>query len=385
FTSDGSYRVPGWEASVTCSPPPPCVPPTITLEDVTAYEAEFSWNAVSNAEGYTWYVFADGADPEVDTALFNGNVLGTTAIVSGLTDYTAYDFYVMTDCGATDGESVYSSKVNFTTNITLPACGENFYDTGEATGNYGNSENYTVTIFPDNPGDLVTVSFTAFNTESGWDGLMIYDGDSTSAPFISSGSTYGRTTCPIGAWTGATTYSANGHSFTSTHSSGALTFVFTSDWGNTGSGWEASVTCAPPPTCVPPTEITLGDVTAYEAEFTWDAVSNAEGYNWYVFVDGADPEVDTALFNGNVSSPTATVTGLTGGTAYDFYIMTDCGATDGESLLSSAVSFTTEIACPTPMSLTYTQLSVTSAELSWTSAGALFELEWGEAGFTQGA
>src|SRR5690606_12952985 len=68
----------------------------------------------------TWYVFADGADPEVDTALFNGNVSGTTATVSGLTDNTAYDFYVMTDCGATDGESTYSSKVDFTT-LLIPA------------------------------------------------------------------------------------------------------------------------------------------------------------------------------------------------------------------------------------------------------------------------
>src|SRR5690606_10886261 len=33
-----------------------------------------------------------------------------------------------------------------------------------------------------------------------------------------------------------------------------------------------------PPTCLPPTGITLEDVTAFEAEFTWDAVSNAEGY-----------------------------------------------------------------------------------------------------------
>src|SRR5690606_35996870 len=119
---------------------------------------------------------------------------------------------------------------------------------------------------------------------------------SISTPIISSGSTYNRTTCPNGAWTGSTVYSANGHSFTSTHSSGALTFVFTSDGSYGFLGWEASVTCAPPPPCVPPTSITLGEVTGAEATFSWNAVSNAEGYTWYVFADGADPEVDTALF-----------------------------------------------------------------------------------------
>src|SRR5690606_41658384 len=131
------------------------------------------------------------------------------------------------------------------------------------------SSDLTVTIFPDNPGDLVTVSFTAFNTESGWDGLMIYDGDSTSAPFISSGSTYGRTTCPIGAWTGATTYSANGHSFTSTHSSGALTFVFTSDVSYDESGWAASITCAPPPACPAPMSFTHTPLNTSSAELSW--------------------------------------------------------------------------------------------------------------------
>src|SRR5690606_26667950 len=65
-----------------------------------------------------------------------------------------------------------------------------------------------------------------------------------------------------------------------------------------------------PPTCLPPTGITLEDVTAYEAEFTWDTVSNAEGYTWYVFADGADPEVDTAITTGSVTDATVVVDGL---------------------------------------------------------------------------
>src|SRR5690606_8227651 len=46
------------------------------------------------------------------------------------------------------------------------------------------------------------------------------------------------------------------------------------------------------------------------------------------------------------------------------------------------INITPPPVCPAPTGLAHTQLSVTSAELSWTSAGALFELEWGEAGFT---
>src|SRR5690606_9193328 len=38
--------------------------------------------------------------------------------------------------------------------------------------------------------------------------------------------------------------------------------------------------------------------------------------------------------------------------------------------------------CMPPSALTHTQLTMTSAELSWTSDGTLFDIEWGVAGFT---
>lgn len=42
---------------------------------------------------------------------------------------------------------------------TVPSCGEKFYDTGGPDGDFENNESYTVTIVPDNPGDLVTATF----------------------------------------------------------------------------------------------------------------------------------------------------------------------------------------------------------------------------------
>ena len=70
---------------------------------------------------------------------------------------------------------------------------------------------------------------------------MIYDGPDATAPLFDSGSTYNRTTCPNGAWTGTTTYVPT--TFTSSHLSGALTFVFTSDGSVTKAGWDATITC----------------------------------------------------------------------------------------------------------------------------------------------
>lgn len=116
------------------------------------------------------------------------------------------------------------------------ACGTTVYDTGGPGGNYGNNQNYTVTYCPTNPGDVVTITFTAFNTEAGWDELSVHNGP-----------TNGSFEMGIFSGTGIPP------SFTSTDPTGCLTLWFTSDGSIVGSGWVANITCStpppPPPAC----------------------------------------------------------------------------------------------------------------------------------------
>jgi len=109
-----------------------------------------------------------------------------------------------------------------------PGCGGLFLDPGGASANYPNGANQTTTICPDNPGDAVTLTFTAFNTEAGYDQLLIYDGPTTAAPLVG---TYSGTALPP--------------AISSTHSSGCLTLVFTSDGSVNYPGWAATITCGP--------------------------------------------------------------------------------------------------------------------------------------------
>ena len=105
------------------------------------------------------------------------------------------------------------------------ACSGSFFDPGGSAGNYLNSQNVTHTICG-TAGSCVSVNFSAFDLESGWDFLTIYDGPTTASPVIG---TYTGTISPG----------------TITSTTGCLTFQFTSDASVTRTGWAASISCSP--------------------------------------------------------------------------------------------------------------------------------------------
>ncbi len=156
------------------------------------------------------------------------------------TDATGCLTFVFDSDGSVD-ETGWEADITCAPPSSVPVCGGSFFDTGGATGNYGNSETEVTTICPTNPGDVVTVTFTAFETENTFDDLFIYDGNSTAAAPLA-GNPFTGTTSP--------------GTVTSTDASGCLTFEFISDGSVTEAGWEANVTCAP----APPPPLTCGDV-----------------------------------------------------------------------------------------------------------------------------
>ncbi|GAA0872380.1 hypothetical protein GCM10009117_15270 [Gangjinia marincola] len=215
--------------NVTCANPI-----NLIVASEAGISAELEWDDAADAvNGYVVEVYNSGDDPDIDTPVFTENVpTGTSNVtVTGLSEVSSYDAYVSSDCDA--GGISGATVVSFETGFLPPACGGNFYDTGGPGSDYQNSENLTTIITPDNAGDLVTVTFTAFNIENGFDELIVYDGPDAGSP-------------QLDILTGD--LSANvPFSFTSSDASGSLTFVFTSDGSVTRAGWEADVTCAVAP------------------------------------------------------------------------------------------------------------------------------------------
>ncbi len=251
-----------WVSIGETLPPPACPEPTdLVVSNITATSADLSWSAEPNAtSGYIWYVFDQGANPVTDTPVATGTTPAgtTTATATGLGGGFNYDFYVVADCTA-DGLSQYAGPITF---ATPPACGGKFYDTGGPGGDYSDNENVTTVITPENSGEQVTVTFTAFDVEEGWDALYVYDGPDTSAPLISSGNPQTNGGFPAGGYYGTTIPGP----FVSSHASGALTFVFLSDGSVPRAGWEADVTCALSP---PPNDMIVNSIDVDEIGFPY--------------------------------------------------------------------------------------------------------------------
>jgi len=164
---------------------------------------------------------------------------GTPSSYSGMTPppitYNTIGTYdvslTVTKPGSTDTETktafiVVAPPIFNMTNGTVTTCTGNFYDSGGASGSYTNGENYTLTFYPSTPGAMVRFTFTAFDTESGYDYLKIYNGTDATATLIGN---YNGTTGP--------------GTVTANNPSGALTFNFTSDGSVTKTGWAATISC----------------------------------------------------------------------------------------------------------------------------------------------
>ena len=164
--------------AVTVGLPPSCLPVfSVTFDEITTTGAGFSWEAQTNAVDYTWMVFEQGADPEVDDAVAMNTTTEANDSVDGLQSDTNYFVIIKTNCGDEDGESIFSAEFEFKTaieptivSVEDPALESYCYDSGE----------FKEWLFESNDGSPLTIEFSQGSVETfttgSFDDLIIYDG-----------------------------------------------------------------------------------------------------------------------------------------------------------------------------------------------------------------
>ena len=223
FNSNYQNNFSGWDATIICEPIPPCsfAPTNLIVSNTSATGMKLSWTNIELIDtSFEVEIVPVGSIPSGV-----GTITSTNSMVfSNLASGSCYNILVRAIC-----PSAYSAWSMISNVCTTPdyCAGSHFFDSGGATGNYQDYENYTTIIYPSSPTNKVRAIFNSFQTESSYDYMRIYNGDSSNSPLLFNGS-------------GNTSPGTK----TSTAVSGALTFVFTSDGSATYSGWDATINCS---------------------------------------------------------------------------------------------------------------------------------------------
>jgi hypothetical protein len=186
------------------------------------YTLTFWARAVQNQNVPVLYWAIDGTQIGSSLTLASGSwqqvTVTFTATVSGYTTIAI----INSNRSAGNGNTFAIDDVSMMEEIT-PVCSGNFYDTGEANGDYGNNEEYIKTYCAPY-GKRIRFAFTSFRTRDNNDQLAIYDGMSTSSNNI--------------GW-----YQQTNSPGTVTSTNNCLTFYFKSNNSGTHSGWASTISC----------------------------------------------------------------------------------------------------------------------------------------------
>ena len=107
-----------------------------------------------------------------------------------------------------------------------------FYDSGGSSGVYGPDEEFTITICPEEAGQVIQFDFNLFSTQPNADILTIYNGDSDQAN-------------EFGTFSGFNAGDSPGF-IAADNPTGCLTFHWISNTGAQSQGWEATISCYEP-------------------------------------------------------------------------------------------------------------------------------------------
>ncbi|WP_395045210.1 choice-of-anchor L domain-containing protein [Flavobacterium sp.] len=346
-------------------------PTTLTSNTLTSNSVNFAWTEIGSATSWEYLVLPCTAI--APTATTTGSVTTSNSVsINSLNPLTCYKLYVRSLCNTASTElSAWSVGLSITTTslpIVNPICGEQFIDNGGANSNYASGSDNTYVICPTIAGEVVNVVFNSFDTETNWDGLYVYDGNSITAPQISSLNPAGSVPGGLaGAYWGTNIPEV----FTSTSTNGCLTFRFRSDASVNKPGWVADVICGNFTFCYKPTNVVISNTTYNSATVSW--TENNTSSQWEIIVQPSSMLAPTSASTGILTSTNPyLITGLTSSTTYSVFVRSICSASSFSNW--STISTFTTSSCVTPTSITTNSVTDSSAVLAW-SAGVSTQWE----------
>ena len=367
----------------------PCPPVSqVIVSDETSEGATFTWNSTLNAETYSYSAFNAGEGPN-GASLASGSVTDTTVIVTGLPAVSNLELWFYNTCG-TSGTSEVSGPFAFETlcgsetetyaenfDSYLPQCWT------EAKGQIASSTIFTSTSslwapdgFANNGTTGAARVNVAYSSRKDWLITPTLDLDSianSEISFFAALSDYDNSSAPDNGNFGdddkvhivispdnGVTWSSDNILMTfdtanvPAHTGEFYTIDLSAYTGQVKIAFYAESTVSnenndffidnftwgPATTCLPITDIEIDSLTSEDVYISWTSTNTSTDVIIEYGEHGFDLGTGTQL---TLSGTSATLSGLTAVTEYDFYIRSICTAADS-SVWSLVTSVTTDCA-----------------------------------------
>ena len=325
--------------------PPTCFKVTnlaVDASQTTTNSLTLTWaDALNTGATYNIYDMSD-------TTLIQGGITGLTYTITGLTGSTTYTFGVETDCGGGDIALGYATVTANTAcaAITLPytetfestsgtiscwstsgsgtwAIGTGDYST--STGSFHGTQNALIThVSTGNVTKLISPVLDGVQNGMMLDFAYVMRAWSSDIDELR---VYSRAAADS-AWQLQATYTNavpnwTAESITIPGTVYQVAFEHTDNYGY-GIGID-DVRFADIPNCTKPANLAVTSSSSNSVGLSWTEVGTATAWNVVYGQAGFNPDTVTTNIEYVSTSPAVTISNLTSGTSYEFYVQSDCG------------------------------------------------------------
>lgn len=347
-----------------------CPSPTnVAISGITINGANITWTAGGNETSWDYAIQPAGGGLPATFTNTNTTTLNPATLIAN----TNYEFYVRAVCGGTNGNSIWKGPYvfktlcgavtsmfenfdSYATGNTVPDCwarivgGSNTAQTISATSPAsGNRNLYQITSSPANATIVVLPEFSNVNAGTHWLRFKARVTSGTGALDVG----YVTNITDASTFTNIQTVSIQNTSYSASDSeysvavpssvpANARLAVRNSGTSTAGHYWD-DVYWEVKPSCLPPTNVTTGTITASNAQLSWTpSTSNpTSSYDIYYSTSNTSPTSSTTPNIVGHTSPNVTISPLNPATTYYVWVRSSCSSSD-KSTWTNAVNFVTQ-------------------------------------------
>ena len=301
FRTGGDFYINFDNVNIVEGPPASCIPPIALSAVPTPFGVTMDWT--ENNSATSWDIaFAPGAGPSNPITVAIPNITTKPYVLpAGLSPNSPYHFYVRSICGPMDS-SGWAGPFAFTTPPTCiaPSAG-------------------TITAITTTTSILGWTDNTTSGPSMGWQVVNQLVG----GPYVASDSTYQAAATP-------TTSSMTGL----TPNSNYEFYVRAVCGSGDSSAWAGPFSYSTPPTCLAPSAGTISAITATSSTLGWtDNTASGPTMGWQVVnqLIGGPFVAGDSTYQAAPTPTTASMTGLTSNSNYEFYVRAICATGDSSA------------------------------------------------------